>query len=160
MDPRLWKTWFNCPVCWRFAKKVHCSYGDWTLCLLPPRHQWTSSVRLCLPTALRNLPAIYFPVVLWWLVWGCSNNQSATLTPMATSPIWGPKLCFITGVQCTYFWSSLQRLIFRTPSLLCSTASWILFPLANDCWTGNFFGAVSYSSVHPASRVALNSWEA
>lgn len=52
-----------------------------------------------------------------------------TPTLIATSATWG-RVVFITGAQLhSFFWSSLQRLISRTPTLLHRAASWILFPL-------------------------------
>ena len=55
--------------------------------------------------ALCDLEAIYVPVALWWLLWGCPTHhpQSMMPIPMATSPIWGPELHCIMGVQCAFF---------------------------------------------------------
>ena len=100
---------FNHLVCRHFAKKVHCPYEDWVLCLLPRRVHgpplWDCAFPSRLEGALCDPVAIYFLVALWWLLWGCSNYhpQSVTPIPMATSPTWGPKLCFITGARCALF---------------------------------------------------------
>lgn len=93
--------------------------------------------------AFCDLAAINFPVALWWLLWGCSTHhtQSVTPTPIHHLPIWSPELCFITGVHCALFWSSLRRLTFRNPSLL-PLPPGSSSPSPTDCWTGNLFGAV------------------
>ena len=56
-------------------------------------------------------------------------NGCCEAIPPVTFSQWHPppELNFITGVVCTFYWSNLQNLVCRAPSLLPSAASWMFF---------------------------------
>ena len=119
-----------------------------SLCFLPPRSpgpsQWDCVFTSRMEGALCDL-AMYFPVALRWLLWGCSTHhpQSVTPTPICHLPHLGSRVLFHHWCPaCGLSSDSASR---DSPSgpHLCSLQlpPGSSSPSPIDCSTGNFFGA-------------------
>lgn len=120
MDLKFWRTNPTTQTADILQKKRPLSIW-WPLCLLPARHEWTSSVRL----PIRVGRSLLWPSGLIFpcgpvMLWGCGTHHSQSAMPIPICHL--SQVCFTTGTWCALYLliqhpeTHLQHLIFAACS--------------------------------------------